>query len=67
MKRINVNASNSKMIDGRLFITGLKMNGLGKLLKESIVGGSTITHPALGRLYEFTGPYSRAQVLGQGF
>ena len=34
MKRINVNASNSKMIDGRLFITGLKMNGLGKLLKE---------------------------------
>ena len=60
MKKINVNAGNSKMINGRLFITGLKMNALGKLLKESIVGGSTITHPALGKLYEYTGPYSRA-------
>lgn len=60
MKRINVNAANSKMIDGRLFITGLKMQKLGKLLKECIVGGSTITHPVLGMLYEFDGPYSRA-------
>jgi|TARA_R110000787_G_scaffold260977_1_gene366290 hypothetical protein len=60
MKKINVNAGNSKMVNGRLFITGLKMNALGKLLKESIVGGSTITHPALGKLYEYTGPYSRA-------
>ena len=60
MKKINVNAENSKMVNGRLFITGLKMNALGKLLKESIVGGSTITHPALGKLYEYTGPYSRA-------
>tara|TARA_B100000497_G_C7561211_1_gene338569 strand:+ start:347 stop:529 length:183 start_codon:yes stop_codon:yes gene_type:complete len=60
MKRINVNAENSKMIDGRLFITGLKMQKLGKLLKEFIVGGSTITHPTLGMLYEYTGPYARA-------
>tara|TARA_R110000782_G_scaffold51592_1_gene111125 strand:+ start:3202 stop:3384 length:183 start_codon:yes stop_codon:yes gene_type:complete len=60
MKKINVNAGNSKMVNGRLFITGLKMNALGKLLKEFIVGGSTITHPALGKLYEYTGPYSRA-------
>jgi len=60
MKRINVNAANSKMIDGRLFITGLKMNALGKLLKEFIVGGSTITHPTMGYLYEYNGPYSRS-------
>ena len=60
MKRININAENSKVINGGIFITGLKMNGLGKLLREYIVGGSTITHPVLGLLYEYTGPYSRA-------
>jgi len=60
MKKINVNAGNSKMVNGRLFITGLKMQKLGKLLKEHIVGGSTITHPVLGMLYEYTGPYARA-------
>ena len=59
-KRININAENSKVINGRIFITGMKMQKLGKLLKEHIVQGSTITHPVLGLLYEYTGPYSRA-------
>ena len=61
MKKINVNTDNSMMVNGRLFITGLKMNTLTKLLKEMIVGGSTIKHPVRGMMYEFTGPYSRAQ------
>jgi hypothetical protein len=58
--KINVNMKNSKLINGRLFITGLKMSKLGKLLKECIKIGSTIDHPQLGMLYEFEGPYSRA-------
>ena len=59
-KKINVNATNSKLIDGRLFITGLKMNALSPSFKEMIISGNTIVHPSLGTLYEFNGPYSRA-------
>ena len=60
MKKINVNSTNSKMIDGKLFITGLKMSGLSKLLSESIVNGNTTDYPGLGKLYQYDGPYSRA-------
>ena len=60
MRRINVNATNSKMIDGKLFITGLKMNALSNLLSESIIKGSTVVHPTLGKLYQYDGPFSRA-------
>ena len=60
MKRINVNTSNSLLIEGRLFITGLKMNALSPSFKDMIISGNTIVHPSLGTLYEFNGPYSRA-------
>ena len=60
MGRINVNASNSKVIGGKLFITGLKMSRLGVNLSQDIVKGSTINHPALGKMYEFAGNYSRS-------
>jgi len=59
-KKINVNATNSKMITGRLFITGLKMSQLKNGLSEFIVRGNTIVHPVLGKLYQYDGPYSRA-------
>ena len=59
-KKINVNATNSKMINGKLFITGIKMSQLNKSLKDFIVGGNTITHPVLGQMYEYDGPFSRA-------
>ena len=59
-KKINVNAQNSKMIAGNLFITGLKMSQLNKSLKDFIVGGSTIEYPGLGKLYQYDGPFSRA-------
>ena len=59
-KKINVNATNSKVISGRLFITGLKLNRLTEQLKRCIVAGNTIVHPSLGVMYEYDGPYSRA-------
>ncbi len=59
-KKINVNATNSKMITGKLFITGLKMSQLNKSLSDFIVRGNTITHPVLGKMYEYDGPFSRA-------
>lgn len=58
-KKINVNAKNSKMIAGNLFITALKMSQL-KALSEFIVKGSTVVHPVLGKLYQYDGPFSRA-------
>ena len=58
--RINVNTTNSKLIAGKLFITGLKMSQLKAKLAECIVKGSTVTHPTMGMLYEYDGPFSRA-------
>ena len=59
-KKINVNASNSKVIGGKLFITGLKMSKLSNQLVQFIVSGSKVQHPVLGTMYEFNGPFSRA-------
>ena len=59
-KKINVNATNSKMITGNLFITGLKMSQLKNGLSEFIVRGNTVVHPVLGKLYQYDGPFSRA-------
>ena len=59
-KKINVNATNSKIIAGKLFITGLKMSMLTNALSEFIVKGSTVNHPVLKDMYEYAGPYSRA-------
>ena len=58
--RINVNKTNSKVIDGRLFITGMKAHALKAKLAEFIVPASTIEYPGMGKLYEYNGPYSRA-------
>ena len=58
--RINVNASNSKVIGGKLFITGLKMSQLKAKLADYIVKGSTVAHPTMGLMYEYDGPFSRA-------
>ena len=60
MGRINVNLTNSKVIDGRLFITALKMNALTGQLVDMIVKGSTVKHPQLGLLFEYAGNFSRA-------
>jgi len=58
-KKINVNPKNSKMINGKLFITGLKYAQLSPSLGEFIVDGSTIEHPTLGKMYQYDGPFSR--------
>tara|TARA_Y100000385_G_C12674703_1_gene459464 strand:+ start:182 stop:367 length:186 start_codon:yes stop_codon:yes gene_type:complete len=59
-KKINVNATNSKVIDGKLFITGLKMSQLNNALGDFIKQGNTVLHPVLGKLYQYDGPFSRA-------
>ena len=58
--RINVNTTNSKVIGGKLFITGLKMSQLKAKLADCIVKGSTVQHPTMGMMYEYDGPFARA-------
>jgi len=60
MNRINVNAENSKVVGGKLFITGMKFHKLNDKLKAHIVDGSKIQHPVLGTMYEYAGPYARS-------
>jgi hypothetical protein len=60
MDKIKVNSSNSIVIDGKLFITGLKMSKIKESLKDLyIIRGSTIKHPTFGVMYEYNGGYSR--------
>jgi len=58
--RINVNKENSKVIGGKLFITGLKMSKLSSKLALYIVPGSKVQHPVLGTMYEYAGPFARS-------
>jgi len=62
-KKINVNATNSKIVDGKLFITELKMNNLSEALEEFIVRGNSVHFPVLGKLYQYEGPYSREKYI----
>jgi hypothetical protein len=58
--KINVNMENSKVVNGKLFITGMKLSKLSNSLTEFITRGNTITHPTLGKMFEYSGPYSRS-------
>jgi hypothetical protein len=61
MTKINVNATNSKMVNGKLFITPLKAHQItNPTLKEQIDFQSSIDYPNLGKLVEFKGNYSRS-------
>jgi hypothetical protein len=61
MTKINVNATNSKVINGKLFITPLKAHQItNPSLKEQIDFQSNVDYPNLGKLVEFKGNYSRS-------
>jgi hypothetical protein len=61
MTKINVNATNSKVINGKLFITPLKAHQItNPTLKEQIDFQSNVDYPNLGKLVEFKGSYSRS-------
>ena len=61
MAKIRVNTTNSKILNGRLFITGLKavLISKSKVLAELVEYGNSITYPGLGKLVEYNGAYSR--------
>ena len=61
MKKIRVNQSNSKVLNGRLFITELKamLVSKSKVLAELIEYGNSIVYPGIGKLVQYNGAYIR--------
>ena len=60
MAKIRVNVNNSKVVDGRLFISMLKAQTVtSKVLSKLIEYGNYIIHPSLGKLVEYKGGYIR--------
>ena len=62
MAKIRVNQSNSKVMNGRLFITMLKAQQIkSKVLAELVEYGNSIVYPNIGKLVEYKGAYIRVQ------
>ena len=60
MAKIRVNVNNSKVVDGRLFISMLKAQTVtSKVLSKLIEYGNYIVHPSLGKLVQYKGGYIR--------
>jgi len=61
MSKIRVNLENSKVVNGKLFITLLKATQIKhKVLQDNIEYGNSIIHPLLGKCVQFSGPYTRS-------
>jgi hypothetical protein len=61
MSKIRLNSENSKVVNGRLFITLLKATQIKhKLLQDKIEYDNSIVHPQLGKCVQFSGPYTRS-------
>ena len=60
-KKIRVNTTNSKVVDGRLFISLLKALQVSKskVLDKLVEHGNYIVYPNLGKLVEYKGAYIR--------
>ena len=61
MKKIRVNQSNSKVLNGRLFITLLKALQVSKskVLAELTEYDNNLVFPGLGKLVEYNGAFIR--------
>ena len=61
-KKIRVSTTNSKVLDGKLFITELKallVSKSSKVLAELIEYDNNLVYPNIGKLVEYNGPYVR--------
>ena len=61
-KKIRVSTKNSKVLDGKLFISELKallVSKSSKVLAELIEYDNNIVYPGIGKLVEYSGPYIR--------
>ena len=61
MIQIRVNKTNSKIVNGKLFIEKNKAYKLKpKQFEECISMENKITYPGIGEMYQYEGPYSRS-------
>ena len=61
MSKIRVNSENSKVLNGKLFITLLKALQVSKskVLEKLVEYDINLVYPGLGKLVEYKGAYSR--------
>lgn len=60
MIKIRVNKTNSKVVNGKLFIVKDKAYSLKpKQFEECVSMENKIVYPGIGEMYQYTGPYSR--------
>jgi len=57
--KIRVNTSNSKLVNGQLFINLSKLDSLKKKQRENINDANSIVHPILGRMLSYEGEFIR--------
>ena len=63
MKRVNLNPTNSKVINGVVFVTALKVKQMTEMMKEDFVRfGNKVEHPSLGTMFQYDGKYSRNSI-----
>tara|TARA_R110000824_G_scaffold317735_1_gene504901 strand:- start:423 stop:620 length:198 start_codon:yes stop_codon:yes gene_type:complete len=60
MKKINLNPTNSKVINGVVYVTALKVQAMSEKLEELVEHGNNIMHPILGIMYQYNGKFSRS-------
>ena len=60
MSKIRVSTKNSKVVDGRLFITMLKAQSIKSVVLQKLIEyGNSIVYPNIGKLVEYKGAYIR--------
>jgi len=60
MSKIRVSTKNSKVVDGRLFITMLKAQQIKSVVLQKLIEyGNSIVYPNVGKLVEYKGGYIR--------
>ena len=59
-KKIRVSTRNSKVLNGRLFISLLKAQSITSVVLQKLVEyGNSIVYPGIGKLVEYKGGYIR--------
>ena len=63
MAKIRVNTTNSKVMNGKLFITLLKavLVSKSKVLAELIEYDNNLVYPGIGKLVQYNGAYIRTK------
>ena len=62
MAKIRVSTKNSKVVDGRLFITMLKAQQIKSVVLQKLIEyGNSIVYPNVGKLVEYKGGYIRVK------